>query len=206
MFLNKNKRFWYNRIAPIYNIIGDFYYYERKNLIENINLEEGDVVIDLCCGTGRNLPLIKSQVGSSGIIIGIDISPKMLEEAKRLNTSDNIFLICIDVENLNRAVLEKILDGRKIDKIICTLGFSVVENWQSAFDKSYALLKKEGLYGILDLCYTYSNFIANIINIFASANSYRETTRLLKNNSRKYYSKTYKKFLGKVNIFIGLKK
>jgi ubiquinone/menaquinone biosynthesis C-methylase UbiE len=55
----------------------------RRNTVRALALSPGDTVIDLACGTGLNFPLLQKAVGASGKIIGVDISPEMLEQARR---------------------------------------------------------------------------------------------------------------------------
>jgi ubiquinone/menaquinone biosynthesis C-methylase UbiE len=55
----------------------------RRHTVTALALSPGDTVIDLACGTGLNFPLLQKAVGASGTIIGVDISPEMLEQARR---------------------------------------------------------------------------------------------------------------------------
>lgn len=41
----------------------------------------GGVVVDLGCGTGRALPLLREAVGPDGVVLGIDVTPEMLQVA-----------------------------------------------------------------------------------------------------------------------------
>lgn len=47
----------------------------------------GGVVLDVACGTGRALPLLRSAVGPSGVVVGVDLTVEMLVEARRLGRS-----------------------------------------------------------------------------------------------------------------------
>lgn len=42
----------------------------------------GGAVLDVACGTGRALPLLRSAVGPDGVVLGLDLTPEMLAEAK----------------------------------------------------------------------------------------------------------------------------
>ena len=55
----------------------------RRRLIARLGLRPGDRVLDLCCGTGLNLPAIREAVGSEGEVVGIDLTPAMLAQARR---------------------------------------------------------------------------------------------------------------------------
>jgi SAM-dependent methyltransferase len=43
----------------------------------------GDVALDVGCGTGRALPVLAAAVGPGGRVLGLDLTPDMLAEARR---------------------------------------------------------------------------------------------------------------------------
>jgi SAM-dependent methyltransferase len=51
--------------------------------VAELSLPAGAVVVDLACGTGRALPILREAVGPSGMVIGIDYVAEMLAEACR---------------------------------------------------------------------------------------------------------------------------
>lgn len=54
----------------------------RVRTISLLGLREGESVLDVGCGTGLSLPLLREQVGGQGRVYGCDQSPHMLEQAK----------------------------------------------------------------------------------------------------------------------------
>jgi ubiquinone/menaquinone biosynthesis C-methylase UbiE len=50
--------------------------------IERLELRSGQTVIDVACGTGINFEALEDKVGREGRIIGIDLSPDMLRQAR----------------------------------------------------------------------------------------------------------------------------
>ncbi|MBE3199456.1 class I SAM-dependent methyltransferase [Frankia sp. CH37] len=42
----------------------------------------GAVVVDVGCGTGRALPPLRAAVGPAGVVLGLDVTPQMLEVAR----------------------------------------------------------------------------------------------------------------------------
>ncbi|GGL86958.1 methyltransferase [Streptomyces fumigatiscleroticus] len=48
-----------------------------------LGLCEGDRVLDAGCGTGRALPPLRAAVGASGVVVGVDLTPAMLQAAVR---------------------------------------------------------------------------------------------------------------------------
>ena len=71
----------YARDAPAYDTqTGSFERY-RREIVEELPLRRGDVVIDAGCGTGLCFPALQQRIGPEGTIIGVDAAPDMLAVA-----------------------------------------------------------------------------------------------------------------------------
>ncbi|SEV98840.1 class I SAM-dependent methyltransferase [Halobacterium jilantaiense] len=55
----------------------------RAGAVADLDLERGDTVVDLGCGTGANLPHLREAVGPTGTVVGVDLTPGMLAAAER---------------------------------------------------------------------------------------------------------------------------
>jgi arsenite methyltransferase len=55
----------------------------RLNAIDSLELRAGDAVLDVGCGTGLSLPLLREAVGEKGRVYGFDQSPEMLTQARQ---------------------------------------------------------------------------------------------------------------------------
>jgi ubiquinone/menaquinone biosynthesis C-methylase UbiE len=53
-------------------------------MLDAMQLHPGDLVVDLCCGSGQNFADLQRRVGPYGRIIGVDISAGMLDVASVL--------------------------------------------------------------------------------------------------------------------------
>jgi len=79
----------YRRRAPRYDLTSHLYWligypvdrYRREG-IDGLRLRPGDTVVELGCGTGHNLPLLREAVGSEGRVIGVDLTDAMLAQAR----------------------------------------------------------------------------------------------------------------------------
>ncbi|MEV7323257.1 class I SAM-dependent methyltransferase [Streptomyces sp. NPDC093970] len=63
-------------------------------------LRAGDRVLDAGCGTGRALPPLRAAVGPSGMVLGLDLTPAMLEAAVRAGRQRDGLLLLADVAAL----------------------------------------------------------------------------------------------------------
>ncbi len=54
----------------------------RERAIAALALRPGDCVLDVGCGTGLSLPLLRAAVGETGTVHGFDQSPEMLAQAR----------------------------------------------------------------------------------------------------------------------------
>lgn len=50
--------------------------------IAEAGIRRGGVVIDAGCGTGRALPALRDAVGPDGTVIGLELTPEMIAEAR----------------------------------------------------------------------------------------------------------------------------
>nr|WP_018384622.1 methyltransferase domain-containing protein [Wenjunlia vitaminophila] len=65
-----------------------------------LRLVPGQVVLDVGCGTGRALPLLREAVGPRGTVLGTDLTPAMLREATRLGRGRSAVLAVADCAGL----------------------------------------------------------------------------------------------------------
>ncbi|MEU5060457.1 MULTISPECIES: methyltransferase domain-containing protein [unclassified Streptomyces] len=68
--------------------------------VAELGLRAGDRVLDAGCGTGRALPALRDAVGPSGAVLGVDLTPAMLEAAVRAGRDRAGSLMLADVTRL----------------------------------------------------------------------------------------------------------
>jgi demethylmenaquinone methyltransferase/2-methoxy-6-polyprenyl-1,4-benzoquinol methylase len=79
----------YDRIGNLHDLIVWLLFLPfglRERAVEWIGLRPGDRVLEIGCGTGPNLGLLRDAVGSGGRVYGVDISAGMLTHARALCT------------------------------------------------------------------------------------------------------------------------
>ncbi|MEV7686829.1 class I SAM-dependent methyltransferase [Streptomyces bungoensis] len=68
--------------------------------VADLGLRPGDRVLDAGCGTGRALPALRAAVGPSGVVVGMDLTPAMLQAAVRAGRDREGRLLLADVTAL----------------------------------------------------------------------------------------------------------
>ncbi|WP_330350584.1 class I SAM-dependent methyltransferase [Streptomyces sp. NBC_00582] len=68
--------------------------------VAELGLREGDRVLDAGCGTGRALTPLRAAVGPSGVVMGADLTPAMLQAAVRAGRDRAGRLMIADVAAL----------------------------------------------------------------------------------------------------------
>jgi ubiquinone/menaquinone biosynthesis C-methylase UbiE len=68
--------------------------------VDGLGLRTGDRVLDAGCGTGRALTPLRAAVGASGVVLGADLTPAMLEAAVRAGRDRDGLLLLADVAAL----------------------------------------------------------------------------------------------------------
>ncbi|AFZ38215.1 Methyltransferase type 11 (plasmid) [Stanieria cyanosphaera PCC 7437] len=145
----------YQKIAKNYDFLGEYllgtifspfgYGNYRQKAIASLDLQPGDTVIDLCCGTGLNFPLLEKVIGSEGKIIGVDLTEGMLAQAKQRvekNGWANVELVQSDV------TFYQFPTG--VDGIISTWGITLVPECDRAIQNGSQALSPGKRWVILD--------------------------------------------------------
>ena len=77
---------FYGRWAALYDVVATRtpgVRRARERAVDALSLAPGDTVVEMGCGTGANLPLLRERVGTAGAVVGVDLTPGMLERARR---------------------------------------------------------------------------------------------------------------------------
>lgn len=71
----------------------------RQTLIDVVDLQEGDRILDMCCGTGNATFAIAQKVGENSQIKAIDLSSGQIRIAKKKNLFPNIEFMVMDASD-----------------------------------------------------------------------------------------------------------
>jgi ubiquinone/menaquinone biosynthesis C-methylase UbiE len=102
----------------------DFWQYLSQRTVERLQLQPGDRVLDVPCGTGPSLLVAAERVGPSGAVVGVDYAEQMLAIAREqvgARGFDNVELKTGDMTALEPP-------EPPYDAVICVLGIFFVDD------------------------------------------------------------------------------
>ena len=74
----------YDRLAPVYDLLaGAGESRLREAGLRFLDIREGERVLEIGCATGRALVKLARTAGGTGRVVGVDLSPAMLDRARR---------------------------------------------------------------------------------------------------------------------------
>lgn len=109
-------------------------------LLEMADLQDGERVLDVACGTGLVTLRAAQQVGPRGGVIGTDIAQKMVEQARHTAAQQHLHQVAferMDAEHLH-------LPEAIFDAALCALGLMYVPDPVQALQEMYRTLKRGG--------------------------------------------------------------
>jgi S-adenosylmethionine-diacylgycerolhomoserine-N-methlytransferase len=133
-----------------YDLTRKYYLLGRDRLIRDLDVPEGGSVLEVGCGTGRNLIKI-GKTYRSAALYGLDISAQMLRSAEgslsRAKLSDRSHLARGDAGAFDP---QQLFGHAGFDRIVLSYTLSMVPDWRAAVDAAIAALAPGGRLHIVD--------------------------------------------------------
>lgn len=114
----------YDALLGLTRVVGADIQRYRRFSIDALELRPGDTVVDLGCGTGLNFPMLSKRIGPTGKIIGVDLTPAMLEVARkrcRRHRIENVELVEADMAEYEIP--------RGVDGVLSTFAIGLTEKF-----------------------------------------------------------------------------
>jgi S-adenosylmethionine-diacylgycerolhomoserine-N-methlytransferase len=134
----------------VYDATRKFYLLGRDRLIEDLAPIPGDRVLEVACGTGRNL-IAAARRYPQARFFGFDISTAMLETAgtsiDRARVGDRIRIAAGDATAFSG---ERLFGTAAFDRIFISYALSMIPPWRAALQQALSALAPGGRLLIVD--------------------------------------------------------
>jgi S-adenosylmethionine-diacylgycerolhomoserine-N-methlytransferase len=140
----------YRHQRYIYNVTRKYYLLGRDRLIAEIGAGDGARVLEIGCGTGRNL-IMTARKYPGALCFGIDLSTEMLDSATRAiaraGLASRVRVAHADATQFDP---ESLFGIGQFDRIFISYSLSMIPPWQSVIDRAMVHLAPGGQLRIVD--------------------------------------------------------
>jgi ubiquinone/menaquinone biosynthesis C-methylase UbiE len=132
--------------APIYDATHGWLPKRREARLA-LDVQPGDRVLDLACGTGLNFAHLSELVGAEGHVTGVDLTPAMLDSARA--QIDRHGWRNVEVREADAANLP--FPDASFDKVICVFSLNIIPNYVRAIEEVKRVLMPGGRFVSLEM-------------------------------------------------------
>lgn len=140
----------YRRQRYIYDFTRKYYLFGRDRLIRNLALAPGARVVEVGCGTGRNLVQISRRYPQARLF-GLDASSEMLKSAdqslRRAGIVSKVRLAHGYAESLSPGMFG---ETAPFDAVLFPYSLSMIPDWKQALKAAAAALSDSGSLHVVD--------------------------------------------------------
>ena len=117
------------------------------NTIQYVNVKEADICLDLGCGRGTDALKLAPLVWSEGFVFGVDITPEMIQKAKKnaeISNTKNVDFIVSPIEVLPFKTFT-------FDWVISNCALNHSQNKSQVWNEIFRVLKPHGQFVVSDI-------------------------------------------------------
>lgn len=140
----------YRMQRHIYDASRKYYLLGRDGLLDTLKPMPGETVLEIGCGTGRNL-ICAADRYPHALFYGVDVSPAMLETAAR-SVEKAGFEHCIRLGKADASQLDtQALFGlASFDRVFVSYALSMIPPWREALAHAFAAVAPGGALYVVD--------------------------------------------------------
>jgi S-adenosylmethionine-diacylgycerolhomoserine-N-methlytransferase len=133
-----------------YDFTRKYYLLGRDQLLREMHVTTGEKVLEVGCGTARNLIVLAGRHPDS-LLFGLDASAAMLETARSKADAAGVQNINLKTALADDFSYEKIFDlSEPFDKIFFSYSISMIPSWRESIDNALKNLRPGGEIFIVD--------------------------------------------------------
>jgi len=137
----------YRHQAEGYDRFREGFLHGRRDLIERLEVPEGGHVVELGCGTGRNLEFFGRRLGTFGLVTLVDLCRPLLDVARRRKEGRGWPRVEVVEADATKWRPE---DGRPVDCVYLSYSLTMIPDWFRALENAVAMLAPGGSLGVVD--------------------------------------------------------
>ncbi|MCF6368212.1 class I SAM-dependent methyltransferase [Rhizobium halophilum] len=131
----------------IYDLTRKYYLLGRDRAIVELQVPQGGRLLEVGCGTGRNL-LLAHRLYPAAELYGLDISAKMLTSARRHFEGQAQQPVLVRADATTFQASDFGADG--FDRVMISYALSMIPDWEKAIDAALAALSPGGSLHVVD--------------------------------------------------------
>ena len=139
----------YRRQRHIYDVTRKYYLFGRDRLIRELALEPSETLVEVGCGTARNLIAIARRYPGARLF-GLDASPAMLKTAsaavRRAGLEERIVLL----QGLAEELSPSRFGVESFDRVLFSYSLSMIPDWRCALASGIGALAPGGSVHLVD--------------------------------------------------------
>ncbi|MEC9248853.1 MAG: bifunctional demethylmenaquinone methyltransferase/2-methoxy-6-polyprenyl-1,4-benzoquinol methylase UbiE [Pseudomonadota bacterium] len=159
----------FSSVAPSYDLMNDLmsfgiHRFWKKYAVELLDIEEGQVILDLASGTGDISKLIGEKLGENDVLLSCDANFRMLSTGRDKLTDrglvNGLTYVGVEAESLP-------FPDASVNRIIVSFGLRNFSDKKKALDEMYRVLKMGGRLVLLEFSTVRNQFLSRFYNFYS---------------------------------------
>jgi ubiquinone/menaquinone biosynthesis C-methylase UbiE len=147
MFTLEQVRQTFTDWAPRYDATHSLALLKRHQARLALAIQPGDRVLEIACGTGLNFPHLRQLVGDQGALVGVDLTPAMLDIARDRIAQQG--WKNVEVHKADAAHLP--FPAASFDTVFCAFALNIIPEYEHAIAEVWRVLIPGGRFVALEM-------------------------------------------------------